>query len=428
MEQGTLKIKESRKIILKVGKFESSPPKEFDFSALAVGTYECMVERLAGVPTRIVVNGNDIPKNDALLQRKQEAQERKAQEEALEKQRQQEERKKPVVSKGGWKDSFDITETRLPKYLHNKGINTIDNFSLKYHRAARCIPFKGEDKFYFFKNDERHNKKTNETTGHKFLIQHNEYGNLNFQNLVQRQKRNVETIFNENQRKTIDFSPDWRFVVGLGGGSVYKTSITLHHIYGIPYIPASSIKGVVRSWIISECFGTEEDSEAKAFNQSQLLCDIFGCPDKISFEKNDKKESLKTFYGKDKKHDFDEKQGDAIFFDAFPTSAPPLEADVMNVHYKDWYKSTDYSPPTDTQATNPIMFLTVGNDVSFQTHFATPENKQLKLWAGDFEKLIKDTDLTGDSTLLDFIHTWLKKALSEHGIGAKTAIGYGYFQ
>ena len=44
-------------------------------------------------------------------------------------------------------------------------------------------------------------------------------------------------------------------VVGLGGESVYETSITLHHIYGIPYIPASSIKGVVRSWIITEVFG-----------------------------------------------------------------------------------------------------------------------------------------------------------------------------
>lgn len=38
-----------------------------------------------------------------------------------------------------------------------------------------------------------------------------------------------------------------KLVIGLGGHSVYETDITLHHIYGVPYIPASAIKGSFRN-------------------------------------------------------------------------------------------------------------------------------------------------------------------------------------
>ncbi len=50
-------------------------------------------------------------------------------------------------------------------------------------------------------------------------------------------------------------------IVGLGNESVYDTSMTLHHMYGIPFIPASAIKGVIRSWIIAEMFGDENASD-----------------------------------------------------------------------------------------------------------------------------------------------------------------------
>ena len=44
-----------------------------------------------------------------------------------------------------------------------------------------------------------------------------------------------------------EMSVDWRLVVGLGGAAVYETAMTLHHVYGIPYLPGSAVKGVTRS-------------------------------------------------------------------------------------------------------------------------------------------------------------------------------------
>ena len=32
-----------------------------------------------------------------------------------------------------------------------------------------------------------------------------------------------------------------------------------------------------------------------------------------------------------------------------------------------------------------------------------------------------------DPAMLDVAEKWLRKALEEHGVGAKTSIGYGYF-
>jgi CRISPR-associated protein Cmr6 len=35
---------------------------------------------------------------------------------------------------------------------------------------------------------------------------------------------------------------------------------------------------------------------------------------------------------------------------------------------------------------------------------------------------------SADTRLLNITEAWLKKALEEHGIGAKTAVGYGYMK
>jgi len=52
-----------------------------------------------------------------------------------------------------------------------------------------------------------------------------------------------------------DVSLDWRIVIGLGGESVLETDITLHHLYGIPFIPGSALKGLTRAYVTGEIEG-----------------------------------------------------------------------------------------------------------------------------------------------------------------------------
>jgi len=187
----------------------------------------------------------------------------------------------------------------------------------------------------------------------------------------------------------ITLKTDWRLIVGLGNESVYKTSITLHHIYGIPYIPGSAIKGITRNWIITEYFlNSKGEPDEVAALKHPGFCKIFGTQ---------------------------ESQGKVIFFDAFPTADLQIKPDIMNSHYGPYYSREE--PPADYHDTNLIFFLTVVKDTSFSFSFGIKEKDNIK---------IEDDKFKG-KCILDIIQQKLKSALQEHGIGAKTAVGYGYF-
>ena len=193
-------------------------------------------------------------------------------------------------------------------------------------------------------------------------------------------------------------------VIGLGNDSVYETSMTLHHIYGIPYIPGSAIKGVVRSYIITEKFGKDDEEEMDFKNaekralKDQGFCDIFGCP-------------KDSFYNQSM-------QGKIIFFDAFPQSKPNIEPDVMNPHYEPYYSdSSGKIPPADYHNPVPIPFLTVGG-TEFEFIIGVNEKNNNPMQQDKFSGELP----------LTMAHKWMKKALNEHGVGAKTAVGYGYMK
>jgi CRISPR-associated protein Cmr6 len=171
-----------------------------------------------------------------------------------------------------------------------------------------------------------------------------------------------------------DFSAtlSWRMVIGLGASHPQETSMTLHHIYGIPYIPGSAVKGVTRHWIILSKFN-EDEKEAEKDNTFQ---NIFGT----------QKEA-----------------GKIIFFDAYPVDEIKLKLDIMNPHYPDYY--SENTPPADWQSPVPIKFLTV-EKTKFSFHLAAKKDAQ---------------------NFLNTATTWLKEALENYGIGAKTSLGYGIF-
>jgi CRISPR-associated protein Cmr6 len=287
------------------------------------------------------------------------------------------------------------------------------------------------------------------------------YGDLNnkFRHIVVRQKNNAQGL--NLTLSNFDEKIDWRLIVGLGDECVHETSITLHHVYGIPYIPASAIKGVVRNWIITEVFGATTSGEVpesevhyplvNAEHRAYLnkaFCTIFGCPKatkKVQFDENnepkfiDKKNNiydteLKTT-ALEKEH-----QGKVWFFDAFPLLKPNIEVDIMNPHYMPYY--SDGEPPADYHDPKPIPFLTVKHGIPFQFLIGIKEKDNEAIGNGSI--LLKDSnglpikvrkignnglvDESADPRLLNITEAWLKNALEEHGIGAKTAVGYGFMQ
>ena len=165
------------------------------------------------------------------------------------------------------------------------------------------------------------------------------------------------------------FTTEARFVTGLGRSHPVENGFAWHPTLGTPYLPGSSVKGLVRSW-------AEMDAEPRP--DPETLERLLGAPGKV---------------------------GGICFLDAVPVTPVRLEADVMTPHYAGWSKC---NPPGDWQSPNPIPFLTTAADTSFL--FGVIPCREIE---------------NGD---LDTVSAWLRSALEWAGAGAKTAVGYGRFR
>lgn len=196
------------------------------------------------------------------------------------------------------------------------------------------------------------------------------------QALVQREQSFASLARIASVRK-LKAMPVGKLVHGLGAGHVRETSLTIHPTYGIPYIPASSLKGVVRQWWI-EAYGNGEE---RAIEQSSEAKVIFGTQ---------------------------QQRGCVQFYDIYLVNGLQIVPEVMTVHMKEYYEKREM--PTDDHPPNPVPFFTVKvTDVDIYLSCLHREQKQA-------EQLLKTA------------MKWTMSALEELGIGSKTSSGYGYFR
>lgn len=190
------------------------------------------------------------------------------------------------------------------------------------------------------------------------------------------------------------FKTNWNFATGLGYSHPVENGFCWHHTLGVPYLPASSIKGLLRAWM----------EKWEEFADEDVRNNV-----------------LESWFGNEHGEAEREKQraGSLIFFDAVPVQSPELSADVMTPHMGKWYaegsriKNADGSGsdaariPGDWHAPVPVPFLVVSR-ASFLFQIAA---RPKSTFEGDYD-LAKAMDL-------------LQLALEHLGAGAKTAAGYG---
>jgi len=209
------------------------------------------------------------------------------------------------------------------------------------------------------------------------------------------------------EQDSIFVKNDWKLTLGMGSGSVYNTSMTLHHIYGVPYLPAQSIKGAFRSYIIQNYFADELEKydKYKEFEEKELF-------KKDKENKNYKYKWFIDIFGST------DQQGQVMFFDAFSKDFEIVK-DIMTPHYGKYYgdkkdEKGDFIPPNDIQDPIPINFL-AGKGASFKICFASKENYEI------------EDGLFKGKKVLEMIQEQLTDSLEVFGIGGKTSVGYGYF-
>lgn len=194
-------------------------------------------------------------------------------------------------------------------------------------------------------------------------------------------------------------------ILGLGDEHPTEKGFRFDWNLGIPFIPASSLKGVVRlAWLVNHLNQLEqEDAEAfaaKLTNEKleeakrlplDALC-LFGC-------------------GGDNSH-----RGRVIFLDAYPKTLPRLKAEIMTCHYRDYYEGK--RGPTEDQQPNPQKFWAVDP-------YVDEDQKQPLTFVF---RLLLAPEVAQNAARKESLLQALQAALKEHGLGAKTAIGHGRFQ
>ncbi len=167
-----------------------------------------------------------------------------------------------------------------------------------------------------------------------------------------------------------------RLLAGLNGGGMLETGCTISHSYGAPYIPGSSVKGVVNAYV-RERFRDAENGDA-------ICNEIFGSPATKSQPAG--------------------LAGLVSFHDAWwvPNSAQsPFVPEVVTTHHPDYYGKDGETPATDFDSPVPNAQIAVHGQFLFV--------------------------LEGPPAWLDLAEKMLVEALSSRGAGAKTGSGYGLF-
>lgn len=189
-------------------------------------------------------------------------------------------------------------------------------------------------------------------------------------------------------------------ITGIGRTHPNEVGMTFDHTLGIPYLPATGIKGLVRLGHILNLIDDRE--RAASLIQGDELND------------NDPASLIPSLFGGNRSggagrsgKELEKYRGKVVFLDAYPENVPVLAADIMNPHYGDYYgDETNGTPPADYLDPVPVKFLTVAKGETF----------------------IFRAVLTMDEKLNAPLAEAFTTALTEQGFGAKTSVGYGRFK
>ena len=175
------------------------------------------------------------------------------------------------------------------------------------------------------------------------------------------------------------------FITGLGAGHPTETGMILDRNLGVPYIPASSIKGVLR--LACAINIARKEGKTEVSDAHPQLVKFFGSAD--------------TSQGS---------RGQVMFLDAYPEGTVELQLDIMNPHYGKYY-SGENKQPVETESPIPIKFISVPAGTVFVFRAVCLP--------------LADESFTEDEVkaLKDAFDT----AFEVVGFGGKTAIGYGRF-
>lgn len=225
----------------------------------------------------------------------------------------------------------------------------------------------------------------------------NEAGRLNaldrqiMQALLARQEHGFANSVAPDDGLIIDAQATAPFATGLGNEHPVENGFAFLYPYGLPYLPGSGVKGVLRAAareLASGEWGDPQGWDAHAIDA--LFGPVTDAPDD------------------------DRRRGALIFWDVIPQlKGDRLHVEVMTPHQKHYYQ--DGKSPHDSGQPIPISFLTVPPGSGFTFHVQCDRallsrTRPQLLENGMWRTLLR--------AAFEHAFQWL-------GFGAKTSVGYG---
>ncbi len=176
-------------------------------------------------------------------------------------------------------------------------------------------------------------------------------------------------------------------IVGLGRWNPTELGFTLDRLTGCPYVPGSSVKGLLRA-------------AAKLASRNEI--------DELQNDASFWAEQWQPMFGRDPGAVGEgPERGLVCVFDAYPTKWPVLEVDVLTPHQSDYY--TKSALPADWNDPIPVHFLRLA------------AGEELAFWFAPRRGCALPADAAAK------LETLLVVALDWIGLGGKTSSGYGWF-
>lgn len=247
--------------------------------------------------------------------------------------------------------------------------------------------------------------------------------------LLARQQAAFSTV-PPNQALQLIAQSNAPFTTGLGNEHPLENGFAFLNPYGLPYLPGSGVKGVLRQ--AARELASGQWGETYGWSEEKVIPLMQGELEKLKPVLDKRRQPvmlslIDLLFGREYKDgDSEHLRGALTFWDVIPQIAGnSLPVEIMTPHQSHYYqqkkdpKSEASISPHESGSPNPISFLTVppGSGFSF---FITCDNARLAGLARNHTPALAQNEGWKPLLIAAFEHAfeWL-------GFGAKTAVGYG---
>ena len=205
------------------------------------------------------------------------------------------------------------------------------------------------------------------------------------------------------------------FTTGLGNEHPLENGFAFLNPYGLPYLPGSGVKGVLRT-AAKELASGQWDSK-EWHHAEEPRHEVHDKQGKHLFRASD----LDVIFGSEAQDEENHLRGVLSFWDVIPQiEGNSLMVEIMTPHQSHYYqddakKGAGSNSPHDSGSPNPISFLTVPPQSKFAFHVVCDSIRLAHL----------APDLLNNEHWKVLLQETFEHAFAWLGFGAKTSVGYG---